>query len=330
MLFLIFWMLLSFQFAHAVDSVENVILSTHRIELENFPGAFNPSIFKVKEGYLLTFRYSPDPYYQYWISYIGIVLLNDSLEQISTPELLNTRPINSKTDSQAEDARIFQYKDRIFLIYNDNLIDPSPSIYQRRDMFLAELVKINGHFTLSSPLKLVYEEKYHTQFWQKNWTPFEWNGSLFLSYTINPHEILYPNFKTGKCYHLYETAPSIKWDFGTLRGSSPALLIDGEYLSFFHSGIITSLSPSDKPGWHYFMGAYTFSSEPPFTITKMTPHPMMAPGFYAIPRSYKKVIFPGGFVDNGPLIYLAYSRDDCEVWIAKIDKMALKKALKPI
>ena len=257
------------------------------------------------------------------------MILNGDFEPISEPELLNTRSRNSKTPSQSEDARFFSYRGRIFLIYNDNvdLIYVYPG---RRDMFIAELFYKNDHFTLSSPLKLNYPHKSHV--WQqKNWIPFEWNKTLLMGYSIHPHEILYPNLSDGECYRLYETSPPIKWDFGALRGSSSPELIDGEYLAFFHSGIFTSsLSSHGQDLWHYYMGAYTFSAEPPFQITKMSHLPIMAEGFYTPSDCEKRVIFPGGFVVSGSSIYVAYGKDDREMWIATLDKAALKNALVPV
>jgi predicted GH43/DUF377 family glycosyl hydrolase len=306
-----------------------LVIATKRIELPPFYGAFNPSIIKREDGFLLSFRYCPDPVWQSEISYIGIVLLNESLDPITRPELLNTRSKNSKTRSQSEDARLFSYNGRVFLIYNDN-IDVSAS-WERRDMFIAELYDEKGSFSLSTPMRLIYKEKYNAQLWQKNWVPFEWNRTLFISYVLNPHEVLYLNLKNGECYLSHLTSPPIHWEFGTLRGSTPPLLIDGEYLAFFHSGTITALpSAPDETMWYYFMGAYTFSAAPPFEITRMTPSPIMHDSFYTKTDYYKKVVFPGGFVDAGSSFYVAYGKDDREIWIATIDKSALKKALVPI
>lgn len=308
-----------------------IVISTKRILLENYPGAHNPSILKVDQGYLLTFRYVPDPE-NGWLNYIGIVLLNNAFEPVSEPQLLNTRSKHSKTPSQSEDARIFVYKDRIFLIYNDNLDKVSPTTWERRDMYLAELCWERPHqFTLSSPLKLVYEEKYNTQFWQKNWIPFEWNDQLLFTYTLNPHEIIYPNLKNGSCYHCYDSYATLDWKLGTLRGSTTPQLVDGEYLAFFHSGAVLSSTASwGWDMWHYFMGAYTFSAEPPFQITKITPDPIVGEGFYTISNAEKRVIFPGGFVIADSFIHVAYGKDDREIWIATLDKGALYKALIPL
>jgi predicted GH43/DUF377 family glycosyl hydrolase len=315
---------------NALSSDKKIVIATKRIPLEDYPGAFNPSIIRFEEKFLLTFRYCPDSN-NAWLNQIGVVLLNDSFEQISEPQLLNTRPKNSKTPSQAEDARIFSYRGRLFLIYNDNVEIIFPRSWERRDMYMAELLWDHQQYTLSSPLKLVYEEKYHSQKWQKNWIPFEWNNQLLLSYTLNPHEVIYPNLMSGECYHCYDSWEPLNWSMGTLRGSTPPQLVDGEYLAFFHSAIIMA-SPASWGWeiWHYFMGAYTFSAEPPFQITKMTPSPIIEEGFYTPSNAEKRVIFPGGFVVSGPYIYLAYGKDDREVWIATLDKEALKSALAPI
>ena len=105
---------------NATLSVEGkkIVLATKRISLNKYPEAYNPSIIQVPEGLLLTFRYVPDLNQQPWLSYIGIVLLNDLLEPISEPELLDTR-LGSSLPSQSEDARIFSYAGRIYLIFNN-------------------------------------------------------------------------------------------------------------------------------------------------------------------------------------------------------------------
>ena len=310
------------------DPSEKIVTFTKRIVLEKFPEAFNPSLIRFNENFLLTFRYCPNRYYQPWLAYIGVVLLNDLLEPISEPVLLNSRVGNSNTPSQSEDARVFSFQGKLYLIFNDSLDVFFPQTYDRRDMYMAELTYENGQFSLSPPLKLIYEEKYHTQNWQKNWVPFEWNNILLMSYSINPHEVIYPNLINGFCYRCYDSRPNIKWDYGTLRGSTPPLLLDGEYFAFFHSGIPNiSKASYGQPMWHYYMGAYTFSASPPFQITKMTPEPIIAEGFYTQSRYEKRVIFPGGCVISGDRIYVAYGKDDYELWIAIIDKKALMKTM---
>ncbi len=313
-------------FENWVDNPKLVICKK-QIYFEEFPEAFNPSILKVEDGYLLCFRYSPDRYSNAWLNYIGIVHLDENFDPTSSPQLLTTRSKNSITQPQAEDARLFHYRGRIFLIYNDNTEVNYVSYSDRRDMFIAELKESEGRYNLSTPIRLVYENKRYI-LWQKNWVPFEHMGNLLMGYTVNPHEILYVNLLNGTCYPCYETTAPIEWEFGQLRGSTPPVLVDGEYLAFFHSGTITSSTASfGWDLWHYFMGAYTFSATPPFEITSISPKPIIAEEFYTQSAREKRVIFPGGLFVSGNNIYVAYGKDDYEMWIATIDKEALYSTL---
>jgi hypothetical protein len=198
-------------------------------------------------------------------------------------------------------------------------------------MYLAELFVENNHFQLSDATRLIHVTKYRNTLWQKNWSPFEWNGNILISYTINPHEVLTPNLKNGSCQTTFTTEKSVSWNYGSLRGSTPAQLVDGEYLAFFHSGTVISSASSDyNEMWHYFMGAYTFSAQPPFDLTAMSPEPIDAEGFYTYSSYQKRVIYPGGFVVEGNDIYLAYGKDDSEVWIATLDLNELKQSMVPL
>jgi predicted GH43/DUF377 family glycosyl hydrolase len=310
---------------------QKIITSIRILQFPAFPGAHNPSIVKNQQGFLLIFRYIPESH-KPWMSHIGIVQLDDDLNPLSIPALLNTREEGSKTPSQAEDARFFSYRNRLFLIYNDNLetVDPQ-KWWHRRDMFIAEVLCFDGHYELSVPLKLIYPEEYNMQLWQKNWTPFVYENKLYFSYSLNPHLILFPNMMTGECYAQHKTQFHSNWIFGPLRGSSEAILVDGEYLSFFHSGIYEASSISwPWIAWHYFMGAYTFSAKPPFGVTSITDKPILARNLYTSSDRQKRVIFPGGFAVVGSSIYVAYGKDDCELGVMTLDKEELKKALKPV
>lgn len=306
---------------------QDFILETKQILFHDFPNSFNPSLIDFNDNYLLTFRFSPDVDYQPWISHIVVVLLNQEFFPISKPQIIETRQEGGSIPSQAEDARVFSYRGRNFIIYNDNREVIYPTYDERRDLYLAELFFKEGKFSLSAPLKLFHPEKV-AQPWQKNWVPFEWNNFLFLTYKACPHEILYPNLITGECYSCYLTEMDLIWKETMIKGGTPALMLDGEYLTFFHWSTYNSSEVSmGQAAWHYFMGAYTFSSEPPFAIKKISPQAIIAEGFYRPSFSNKKVIFPGGFVVKGDKIYLAYGRDDCEIWIAVIDVRGLKESL---
>lgn len=314
-----------------IENVKNpLFLFTKELKFKDFPKSHNPSLIQSDLGLILTFRYCPD-LLKPWMSYTGIVILNDQLEPISQPQLINTRPTYSLTSSQTEDARIFSFQGDLYLTYNDNMENMNPNGLERRDIFIAPLHYIEGEFKIDKPIKLYHQKDYFSRMWQKNWTPFEWNGHLLISYSFNPHEVLYPNLVTGECISLYKTSIAPLWLFGEMRGGTPALLIDGEYLGFFHSSVVMESCVSNKQKiHHYFMGAYTFSAEPPFNITRITPTPLLDKNFYTQSEYEKRVIFPAGFIVSGPHIYLAYGKDDQEIWITKINKKALYSLLIPV
>lgn len=309
----------------------DMVISSKRITLKEFSTIWNPSIVRVKDKFLLSFRYCLAPAFP-WISYVGVVFLNENLEPISTPQLLNTRHEKSLTSSQAEDARLIASGDEIYLVYNDNVDVENPNYtVDRRDMFIAKLSIDGLKVSLGEPLKIFHTEKYNQVRLQKNWVPFDWKGHLMLSYTLNPHEVIVPNLKTGVCNVFSETAFCCHWRWGEWRGGTPALLVDGDYLAFFHSPQVTNSEASKGIYmYHYFMGAYTFSRNPPFSIKTTSKEPIIAKGFYTQSSYDKRIIFPGGFVTVGTSIYLTYGKDDSEVWVAIIDKTKLKKSLKPV
>lgn len=309
----------------------SIVKSFKRVYISEYPGSYNPSLMKLNEHYVLTFRYQPDRAYKPWISYIGIALLDASFNVIGKPELLNTRAFDDNTPSQSEDARIFSFDGNLYIVFNDNMDFENPNYWERRDMYLAELNLEDGKFYLGPPLRLIHTEKYRNTLWQKNWSPFEWEGNLLLSYSINPHEVIRPNLIKGSCKSTFTTEKPISWEFGTLRGSTPAQLIDGEYLAFFHSGTtLTSEFSDNLELWHYFMGAYTFSQNPPFELTSISASPINAEGFYTYSHYHKRVVYPGGFVVDGSNIYLALGKDDAEIWIATLDLNELKKTMVPL
>ena len=136
----------------------------------------------------------------------------------------------------------------IFLAYADDL--------QPQRMRLAELSVHNG------PPEIVtvdYQYRLLPLFFvgirwviHKNWSPFVYNGSVCLIETINPLRVLQSFTPTtlegtgGKLPELggelegvllsHAEPAAIDWDYGDLRGGTPAKLIDDDhYLLFFHS-----------------------------------------------------------------------------------------------
>ena len=303
------------------------ITATKKITLEAYPDAFNPSICKNDTGYVMIFRYCPDRRYDAF-SFIGIVQLNDDFDPISEPQLLETRFWSTLVSPHAEDPRIFSIAGKLYITYSDSPHVFLPGSHHRRDIYVAELLQDDGRYSLATPIQLQHLTMYDHVRVQKNWVPFEWNNQLYMIYSAQPHEILYVNLETGVCIPIYKTLTATPWSYGVIRGGTPALFVDGEYLSFFHSSQEISSPASDgKKLLHYFMGAYTFSAAPPFAVTKMSSTPLIGENFYVNSEYHKRVVFPAGFIVSKHDIYVVLGRDDKEIWMATINKELLQKNL---
>lgn len=316
------------------DYVQDFIVRTKRIYIPEYPDAFNPSILKVQNKFLLAFRTRNNTTQSL---YVGFVWLDDRFHPISKPSLLKTRNANVVL----QDPRLIMLNNEIYLIYNDLV---TFTRFQSRRMFVAKLEINNDQFVLKEPhfLKGPWDNIHSEQFdygkskvRQKNWVPFLYKNRLHFSYTLSPHKVI-PYDESGEFDILYSTQTPAYWPLGQLRGGTPAIKMGDRYISFFHSCKIIATHNSDGEKMrHYFMGAYTFKAEPPFEITHISPEPIVGRGFYDGRMDYKtwtslRVIFPMGCIVGKKFIWVSYGRQDFESWIVQINKKKLLRSLVPV
>lgn len=315
-------------------NIQNFVLETKQIAIPGYPHAFNPSIIRWNDSLLLSFRIVPDPKATF-TSYIGFAWLDEDFEVISPPQILDLRETNSISPSRAEDARLVAVGNRLFMVYDDN-VDLMITKGGFR-VYIAELVLNGSEITAVNIDGLLRFEGEDSNVREKAWVPFDYQNHLHLAYSISPHRIFLPIHGTGECLTLYKTRPLISWEWGELRGGTPAMRIDGgRYLSFFHSSIrMTSVHSFGKDIMHYFIGAYTFSSEPPFALMEVSSEPIVGRNFYNGPV-YKpywgplRAVFPCGYIFDHEHIWIVYGRDDHEVWVVKLEKEGLLQSLVPV
>ncbi len=313
------------------STIQGFCLETKRIEVPDYPFAFNPSIVRWNGRLLMSFRIIPNRK-QPFNSEIGLVFLNDDFQPISRPQLLALRDEYSLAPCRAEDARLITFGDQLYMVYDDN-IEPHLSKGGFR-MFIAQIHYDGEHF-IADPVELLNQfEGESREVREKAWVPFDYQGRLLLAYSINPHRIFYPRLNgNGICDTIAQSKFCLSWNWGTLRGGTPALLEEEGYLGFFHSSIeMASAYTGGNPITHYFMGAYVFSKEPPFQILKISPEPIIGKHFYkgTYYNPYWKPIrcvFPCGYVRDEKYIWISYGRQDHECWIAKLDKKGLLESL---
>lgn len=315
------------------ENPDSFILESKQIILKDYPEAFNASLTRWNGQLILSFRIIPDKFFSF-NSKIGIAILNEDFEVIGEPQILDTRNKYSLVPSRAEDARLLTVGDKLYMVYGDNKEDFITRGGFR--VYVSELTYEEQCFIIKGTSCLKDFEGENPDLREKNWVPFDYHGELLLSYSLAPHVIFQPLLRKEKCLTLSKNHQNIFWDYGELRGGSPALLDGDHYISFFHSSIdmLTAHSNNRKIS-HYFMGAYTFSKEPPFEITKISDKPIVGKGFYS-PPYYKpywksvRCVFPCGLLIENNIIYVSCGRQDHEIIIVKLDKEKLIKSLSDV
>lgn len=313
-------------------NVQDFVLEIKRIKIPGVQFAYNPSILRYRGSLLLSFRDTPNPKSRFE-SYVGLVWLDDNFEPVGQPQILDTRA-GSDIPSRSEDARLVCVDDKLYIVYDDN----RDAVITRGGfrVYVAELAYDGEKFCIQNTECLKTFEGENSQRREKSWVPFEYNGQLLLAYSLDPHTIFKPILGTGSCETVASCKQSHEWNWGELRGGTPALIVGDAYLAFFHSStMMASAQSDDETMLHYFIGAYTFMSEPPFSLIHISQDPIIAKGFYSgerYPYYWKPIraVFPCGYVHDENYIWITYGRHDHEAWIVKLDKHGLLNSLKPI
>ncbi|MDE3045694.1 MAG: hypothetical protein KGJ02_03525 [Verrucomicrobiota bacterium] len=320
--------------AHVLFDLEtrtqDFVLDVKRIEIPNFPGAFNPSIVRWDGKFLMSFRIRERGEV---IDKFGVIYLDEEFNSIGEAQTFEFRPNNPYFPSKLQDPRLVVIANRLYVVFSNVLEGP----YERdiRRMYIAGIHANNGKFILDRPTCLSRFPGENELTWEKNWAPFDYQGIPYFVHSILPHRILRPIPWTNACELVTSTRGAIQWDWGALRGGTPPILVGGEYLAFFHSSRnIPTVHSNGRNRQHYFMGAYTFSAHPPFAITRISPEPIIGKNFYhgLAYKTWKPlhVVFPCGFVFDDKYFWVVYGRQDFENWVVKIDKQALLNSLIPV
>jgi predicted GH43/DUF377 family glycosyl hydrolase len=300
---------------------QGIILNVKNVAVHHIEALYNAALTKDKNGnYLLIFRYDIKKKRSFKHNYIACVKLDERLEQKE-----DFKNIDSLSDF-SNDPRILKAGSQYYLVYNDTV-----SLDTRaRIMKIAELNMSNFQLNYITDLDRKIKKT------EKNWIPFSYrNGSaeeIYFIYTIDPYNVLKlenPRENTLKDMNFDSKLADFPWSWGTPRGGTHAELVDGEYLTFFHS----SFTDRNRKRW-YVMGAFTFEAHPPFRITAVSPYPLLFKGIYSSPHakgssSRLRCIYPSGLVltEDNSKILVSCGENDSAVKIVTFDKEMLLKSL---
>eukprot|EP01031_Cornospumella_fuschlensis_P028946 gene28946-34935_t len=176
---------------------------------------------------------------------------------------------------------------------------------------------------------------------QKNWMPLEYRDEQYWIVSVNPLQVaklastsLGENVLDGKLDYVVYSSQEVPlpWrsDYGLpIRGGTPAVLIKGVYLAFFHTLSSFNVQFGTQT---YFMGAITFCNDLSFRVHSMSPHPILFDALYQGPwhnvhRDY--VVFPGGLAvdDEEKYLYMSFGYQDGRGYVGKFDVQELLDSL---
>jgi FkbM family methyltransferase len=169
--------------------------------------------------------------------------------------------------------------------------------------------------------------------WEKNWLPFlDADLNVALIYSHDPWNVITLKFDDGALPRLdiLYRSPSLKWDFGIIRGGTPPILYeDDQLITFYHSSQVTGSKNI------YSCGACVFSSKAPYTPIAFTPDPLLlAPysgGVHRFGWPYAiSVIFLNGADRLGQSFRLFGGSDDGELIDYTTSLSELRSRLVPI
>jgi len=269
-----------------------ILLASKTVKIKEAPNAFNGSLTRDPDSanYLLVTRYDESSIFG-WICpnrFLGVVGLNADFEEIpgSFAKLKNR-------SQMAQDPTAIVTGNDIFFTHDDNA--PFSTI---RAVYGALLAKPYNSGDLINRRRYKGPIKGRIE---KSWIPFIYTPpggtpEVMLLYSSSPMVVYQENqIAAGNTKPFSVCKQKLSWPHGRIRGGSPALLIDNEYLAFFHSSF------SSGGAYWYVMGAYTFESKPPFCAIKISQHPILFSSLYDTPLSElappdRRVIFPRGLV----------------------------------
>lgn len=303
------------------DQTQDFVLETKRIIIPEINRVWNASIARWKGKLLLACRIN--------LYGIGLIWLDDEFNPISVLQKLVISNQIPNVLSREMDPRILVIDEQLFLVYSNTRIRANGD--QGIRMFVTQIHFDGNTFTADPAECLDFFEAKRDNPREKNWVPFAYDGKLLLAYSIKPHRILQP-IGNGRCTPLTMSLGDINWKWGSLRGGTPAVLDDDHYLAIFHSSQkMRTIQANGETARHYFMGAYTFSSKPPFEIKSISPEPIIGKDFYQPhKKSTLRVVFPCGLHVSDKFVWITYGKHDHELWVVKLDKKGLMNSLVPI
>jgi predicted GH43/DUF377 family glycosyl hydrolase len=298
-------------------SLNRIIVPDHAKFTAAADAHFNPTIEFIENRWLMVYRINT-PTKE---AALAICELDQNFQpkaetNVSLSELISDLPDARRFHS---DARFFQYKNRLFISYNNRSVSS-----EEIRLFLLEISPITlKPIGFPKKLEIAPNTAFGLQTIEKNWQFFSYAEDLYTVYWINPHVILrvknvFDESRVIYCEPVHITRLprtfrtrlrqfSARLQWGEPRGGTSPVLVGDTYFSFFHSALNCSRI--------YSLGLYGFDSKPPFRVKYISKEPIMLPKLeknYGEMENTYAVVYPCGAVHQHGQWYVSYGVMDRE------------------
>lgn len=286
---------------------------------------FNPAIIADAEDFILAFRLvGPGGRRE-----IGICRLDSGLRiRPGTARLISRllHPQHSASNDWYADPRLYRFGNRLHLYWNSGWQEPE------NQQFLVEL-DASGLLP-SGPARSLHLTRAR-QAIEKNWTFFG-DDLDYAIYAPQPHRVL-RLFDQDNCRLIFEETFCHEWPrtsfarrYATLRGGAPPVQLGGDFMSFCHCVVPTSL------GYRYFAAAYRFSATPPFhllslptTVLGLARNHGRGLAESTLNPATEHVVYPSGALLQGNDLLIAYGLNDAQLCFARVPVHAFEATQRP-
>jgi predicted GH43/DUF377 family glycosyl hydrolase len=158
--------------------------------------------------------------------------------------------------------------------------------------------------------------------YNKNWVPFFHGGQFHLIYKTDPWSI----FRFGESWNDFDREfirPGATWKWGTIRGGTPPVLVDGLYWTFHHSSL-----PWRGNYRRYYAGALALEPQWPFRPVLISETPILM-GSQQDPWEQRKpvCVFPCGSVYRDGKFLITMGVNDLKSAWCEIPYESLRKKM---
>lgn len=292
---------------------------------------YNGCIEKLQGGFIMFYRRNLSPVNRAGIDIIEYVFLDNDFGIMSTPRALDLG------GHYFEDPRIIICQNRIFLFVGGPDLDPTD--WRSRRIYIAELLIIGSSVSVKHP-PVQLEPPFGNAACEKNWVPFIYQGEVYLVYSITPHIVMKLDLSDYSFSKYYVSNKGFKFPGGSVSCGTPPKKTPYGFLTFFHSveypfqylSLSANVQERQKSHTrHYSMGAYFFSTTPPFEISHVIGSSLSYDGcMQSVNKRVTRedrVMFPAGMViDNGKTALVSVGENDTLTKIVAFDIFRLNEA----